>query len=53
MTLATLALIVLLFSLLGAVPVWPHSAKWGYWPSGLIAISIAVVAALSFVYGVS
>jgi hypothetical protein len=53
MSLATLVLIVLLFSLLGAVPVWPHSAKWGYWPSGLIALSIVMVAALTFVYGVS
>ncbi|MGH6925391.1 MAG: DUF3309 family protein [Propylenella sp.] len=53
MTPATLVLIVLLFALLGAVPVWPHSAKWGYWPSGLIALSIIVVGALTFVYGVS
>jgi hypothetical protein len=44
MTFATLLLIVLLFALVGAIPRWPHSADWGYWPSGLIALSLLVVA---------
>ncbi len=27
-------LIILIVLLLGAVPAWPHSRGWGYWPSG-------------------
>jgi hypothetical protein len=53
MTAGTLFLIVLLFALVGAMPKWPHSAGWGYWPSGLIAISIVAVAIFMLAEGSS
>ncbi len=34
MTLGTILLIVLILLLLGALPTWPHSRNWGYYPSG-------------------
>ncbi len=52
MALGTLILIVLLFALIGALPQWPHSAEWGYWPSGLIALSLIVVGLLVVTDGV-
>lgn len=30
----TILLIVLILFLLGALPTWPHSRNWGYFPSG-------------------
>ena len=31
---STLLLIILIILLLGALPTWPYSAGWGYYPSG-------------------
>lgn len=53
MTFATLIIIVLLFALVGAVPRWPHSADWGYWPFGLIAATLVIVALFMLVEGVA
>jgi hypothetical protein len=42
-----LILVLLLFLLLGALPTWPYSAGWGYYPSsglGLVLIVLVVVA---------
>lgn len=42
-----LVLIILLFLLLlGAVPLWPHSASWGYGPSGLLGVVLVIVLVL-------
>jgi hypothetical protein len=41
--LMTILLIVLILALLGAVPAWPHSANWGYAPSGLLGTVLIVV----------
>ncbi len=44
MTLGTLLLILLILALIGALPRWPHSSGWGYYPSsGLGTILIIVV----------
>jgi hypothetical protein len=32
--LLTILLIILIISLIGSVPAWPHSRGWGYAPSG-------------------
>ena len=53
MTLGTLFVIILLFALIGAIPRWPHSENWGYWPSGLIALSLFVVVILLLGEGIS
>lgn len=41
--LSTILLIVLIVLLIGAVPAWPHSRAWGYYPSGLLGIILIVV----------
>lgn len=32
--LGTILLVILILMLLGALPMWPHSNRWGYGPSG-------------------
>jgi hypothetical protein len=46
MSLATILLIVLILMLIGAVPTWPHSRSWGYWPSGGLGLVVLVVLVL-------
>ncbi|HET9713042.1 MAG TPA: DUF3309 family protein [Pyrinomonadaceae bacterium] len=36
-------LIVLILLLIGAVPSWPYSRNWGYWPSGGIGLILVIV----------
>ena len=43
MTLGTILLIVLILALLGVIPTWPHSANWGYYPSGLVGAILIIV----------
>jgi hypothetical protein len=44
--LGTILLIVLVLFLLGALPSWPHSANWGYYPSGGIGLLLIIVVVL-------
>jgi uncharacterized protein DUF3309 len=46
MGLGAILLIVLLLLLVGALPGWPHSANWGYFPSGGLGVLLIVVLAL-------
>ena len=39
-------LIILIILLLGAVPAWPHSRRWGYGPSGGLGLIVIIVIAL-------
>jgi hypothetical protein len=41
--LGTILLIILVLFLIGALPTWPHSRGWGYYPSGLIGIVLVVL----------
>jgi hypothetical protein len=41
--LGTILLIVLVLLLLGAVPAWPYSRGWGYFPSGIFGLLLVVV----------
>lgn len=43
MSLGTILLIVLILMLVGAIPTWPHSRKWGYAPSGGIGLLLAIL----------
>lgn len=45
--LTTILIILLILLLLGAVPAWPHSRGWGYFPSGLLGIVLLVVVILA------
>jgi hypothetical protein len=49
MSISTILLIVLVLLLIGALPTWPYSSGWGYYPSGgvgLVVIVLLVVALL-------
>jgi len=39
----TVLLVVLILLLVGALPTWPHSAAWGYYPSGGIGLLLLVL----------
>lgn len=43
MTLGTILLIILIVLLIGAVPSWPYSRDWGYYPSGGIGLALVVI----------
>ncbi len=45
-TLGILLLIVLVLALVGALPAWPHSAGWGYFPSGGVGLLLVIVLVL-------
>jgi hypothetical protein len=42
----TILLVVLILILLGALPTWPYSRSWGYYPSGGLGLVIIVVLVL-------
>ncbi len=44
--LSTVLLILLILLLVGALPSWPHSRSWGYFPSGVLSILLVVVVVL-------
>lgn len=44
--LSTILLIVLILLLLGAVPAWPYSRGWGYYPSGGIGLLVVILVVL-------
>ena len=43
MNLGTILLVVLILFLLGALPTWPHSRKWGYYPSGGLSLLVVIL----------
>jgi hypothetical protein len=46
MSLSTILLIVLVLLLLGALPTWPYSTGWGYYPSGGLGLVLLVLLVL-------
>ena len=44
--LGTILLIILILLLIGALPSWPYSSGWGYYPSGTLSIVLIVVLVL-------
>jgi hypothetical protein len=45
--LSTILIVVLVLLVLGAVPTWPYSRGWGYFPSGLLGIILIVFVILA------
>lgn len=41
--LSTILLIILILLLIGALPTWPYSARWGYYPTSGIGIILLIV----------
>jgi len=39
----TVLLIILILLLLGALPTWPYSTGWGYYPSGGLGLVLLIV----------
>lgn len=46
MSLGTLILIVVVLMLIGVLPTWPHSANWGYAPSGVLGTVLIILLVL-------
>ena len=46
MSLGLILLIVLILMLIGAFPTWPHSRKWGYYPSGGLGFVLIILVVL-------
>jgi hypothetical protein len=44
--LRTLLLIILILLLIGALPTWPYSGGWGYYPSGGAGLILVIVIVL-------
>ncbi|MCE2982849.1 MAG: DUF3309 domain-containing protein [Parachlamydia sp.] len=44
--LSTILIILLVLILLGALPTWPHSAGWGYGPSGILGVLLIILVIL-------
>ncbi|MGA7612514.1 MAG: DUF3309 family protein [Xanthobacteraceae bacterium] len=41
--LGTILIIILILILIGALPTWPHSSGWGYYPSGGIGLILLIL----------
>jgi hypothetical protein len=44
--LGTILLVVLILALVGALPSWPHSRDWGYFPSGGLGLVVLILVIL-------
>ncbi len=51
MTVGTILLIIVILLLLGALPAWPYSRGWGYYPSGGLG-AVLVLLLVLFLLGV-
>ena len=43
MSISTILLIVLVLLLIGALPAWPYSSSWGYYPAGGLGLVVLIV----------
>jgi Protein of unknown function (DUF3309) len=43
MSLGTILLIILVLLLIGALPSWPYSSSWGYYPSGGLGLVVIIL----------
>lgn len=39
----TILVVILVLMLVGALPSWPHSRNWGYYPSGGLGLILLIV----------
>ncbi|MGQ2966627.1 DUF3309 domain-containing protein [Methylophilus sp.] len=45
--LSTVLLVILILAVIGALPTWPHSANWGYYPSGGLGLVLLILIILA------
>ncbi|HEY2397018.1 MAG TPA: DUF3309 family protein [Rudaea sp.] len=43
MSLGTILLIILILALVGALPLWPYSSGWGYYPTGGLGLIVVIL----------
>jgi hypothetical protein len=44
--LGTILIVILILALVGALPAWPHSRNWGYYPTGGLGLILLIVLVL-------
>ena len=44
--LGTILLVILILLLIGALPAWPYSRGWGYYPSGGVGLILIIILVL-------
>ena len=44
---STILIVILILLLIGALPTWPHSANWGYYPGGGLGLILLIVVILA------
>ena len=44
---STILLVILVLLVLGALPMWPYSSSWGYFPSGGLGLILIIVIILA------
>ena len=48
---ATILIVILILIFLGALPTWPHSKSWGYYPSGGLGLILLILIILVLMGG--
>jgi hypothetical protein len=48
MSISTILIAIFVLMLIGVLPSWPHSRKWGYFPSGGIGLILIILLILMF-----
>jgi len=43
MSIGTILLVLVILMLVGALPTWPHSKSWGYYPSGGLGLIVLIL----------
>jgi len=46
---STILLIILILLLIGALPTWPYSRRWGYFPSGGLGLVLLILVILMLI----
>jgi hypothetical protein len=44
---STIVLVILVLLLVGALPTWPYSRSWGYYPSGGLGLIVLILLVLA------
>jgi hypothetical protein len=45
--LSTILIVLLILLLVGALPAWPYSSGWGYYPGGGLGLVLIIVVVLA------
>ncbi len=46
MSLGTILLVIIILTLIGVLPTWPHARSWGYGPSGAVGVILLILVVL-------